>query len=231
MTDFRAEVRRQIELEDEARALGVGRYTKELGEFLARHYDANVIRSIILSARSGALFTGDTGGTGLQNAAFATDASALIDGMSMGRQAMDEKDVPLTSQALFALLKPAQWYMLARSEKNLNKNYNGDTASVRSMSFTTIDDTTVLKSNLAPFGDNDSANTAIPAPYRAKFGTTVGTMWTPYAAASAIVQDVGFTIVDQPEKQGTLLIARMMVGTRKLRSKCAVELRTGAIPA
>lgn len=51
------------------------------------------------------------------------------------------------------------------------------------------------------------------------------------AACSAIVQDVGFQIVDQPEKQGTLLISRMMVGTRKLRSKCAVELRTGAIPS
>lgn len=80
------------------------------------------------------------------------------------------------------------------------------------------------------FGADDSANAANPAPYRAKYGTTLGVIWTPMAACSAIVQDPSFQIVDQPEKQGTLLISRMMVGTRKLRSKCSIELRTGAIP-
>jgi hypothetical protein len=208
-------------------------YTKELGEFLARHYDANVLRTLILAARAGALFPGDTGGTGLQNAAFATDASALIDGFSAAKQAMDEKDVPVNSMPVHGLLRPAQWYLVARSDKNLNRDTNGGTASVRSMTLTTIDDIQVHKSNIASgvFGQDDSANATIPAPYRAKFGTTVGTIWTPMAACSAIVQDPSFQIVDQPEKQGTLLISRMMVGTRKLRSKCAVELRTGAVPA
>lgn len=208
-------------------------YTTELGEFLARHYDGNVIRTLILAARSGALFTGDQGGTGLQDANFTTSATALIDGFSAGKQAMDEKDVPVESQAVHGLLKPAQWYLVARSDKNLNRDFNGGVGSIRSMTLNTIDDIQVHKSNIASevFGADDSANTAIPAEYRAKFGTTVGLIWTPYAAASAIVQDVGFQIVDQPEKQGTLMISRMMVGTRKLRSKCAVELRTGAIPA
>lgn len=207
-------------------------YTKELGEFLARHYDANVLRTLILAARAGALFSGDTGGTGLQNAAFTTDANALIDGFSAAKQAMDEKDVPVNSMPVHGLLRPAQWYLVARSDKNLNRDVNGGTASVRSMTLTTIDDIQVHKSNIASgvFGVDDSANTAIPAPYRAKFGTTVGAIWTPMAACSAIVSDPSFQIVDQPEKQGTLLISRMMVGTRKLRSKCAVELRTGAIP-
>ncbi|EQB10382.1 major capsid protein [Novosphingobium lindaniclasticum] len=208
-------------------------YTKELGEFLARHYDANVLRTLILAARAGALFPGDTGGTGLQNAAFTTDANALIEGFSAAKQAMDEKDVPVNSMPVHGLLKPAQWYLVARSDKNLNRDTNGGTASVRSMTLTTIDDIQVHKSNIASgvFGADDSANAAIPAPYRAKFGTTVGVIWTPMAACSAIVQDPSFQIVDQPEKQGTLLISRMMVGTRKLRSKCAVELRTGAVPA
>lgn len=207
-------------------------YTKELGEFLARHYDANVIRMILLAARGGALFTGDQGGTGLVDANLATSATALIDSISAAKQAMDEKDVPVNSQPVHALFKPAQWYLIARSDKNLNKDFNGGVGSIRSMTLNTIDDIQVHKSNIASsvFGADDSANTAIPAAYRAKFGTTVGAVWTPMAACSAIVQDVGFQIVDQPEKQGTLLLSRMMVGTRKLRNKCAVELRTGAIP-
>lgn len=208
-------------------------YTKELGEFLARHYDANVIRTILLAARGGALFAGDQGGTGLENASFTTDANALIDGFSAAKQAMDEKDVPVNSMPVHGLLKPAQWYLVARSDKNINRDTNGGGASIRSMTLNTIDDINIHKSNIASgvFGADDSANAAIPADYRAKFGTTVGAVWTPMAACSAMVQQPSFQMVDQPEKQGTLLLSRMMVGTRTLRNKCAVELRTAAVPA
>lgn len=97
-------------------------YTKEMGEFLARHYDGNVLRTLILASRGPALFSGDTGGTGLQNAAFANDAVALIDGFSAAKQAMDEKDVPVNSQPVHGVLRPAQWYLVARSDKNLNQD-------------------------------------------------------------------------------------------------------------
>lgn len=214
-------------------------YTKEMGQFLAYHFDKNVMRQILLAARSGALFTGDQGGTGLQNASFATDANALIDGFSAAKQAMDEKDVPVDRVPVHGLLKPAQWYLVARSDKNLNRDTNGGSADIRKMTLTTIDDIQVHKSNLCPFGEDSTTgdfvdNTKdafIPAAYRGKFGTTVGAIWTPMAAASVIVQEIGFQVESQPRKQGDLLISRMMVGTRKLRSKCAVELRTGAIPA
>lgn len=216
-------------------------YTKELGEFLARHFDANILRTIVLAARGAAAFTEDQGGTGLQNASYGTDGAVLLDGIAAAKLAMEEKDVPVGSQPVHALFKPAQWSLMARTDKNLNRDTNGGSASIKSMTLSTIDDVMVHKSNIAAevYGQDCTAgdyvdNTKdkfIPASYRAKFGTTVGAVWTPWAAASAIVQDPSFQIVDQPEKQGTLLIARMMTGTRKLRTKCAVELRTGAIPA
>lgn len=215
-------------------------YTKEMGEFLARHYDANILRTILKAARSGALFAGDAGGSAVVNASLATDGTALLTSISAAKQAMDEKDVPVNSQPVYALFKAAQWYLMAQSDKNLNRDTNGGGASIRSMSLNTIDDVMVLKSNIANevYGvDNTAApySTAndekfIPAYYRAKFGTTVGTVWTPMAACSALVKDVTFQIEDQPRKQGALLIAGMMTGTRTLRSKCAVELRTGAVP-
>lgn len=214
-------------------------YTTEMGSFLARHFDRNVMRTVILAARSGALFAGDQGGSAVVAGNLATDANALIDALSASKQAMDEKDVPVDAQVINALLKPAQWYLVARSDKNLNRDTNGGSADIRKMSLTTIDDINVLKSNLAPFGEDSRAgnftNAAhedfIPAVYRGSFGTTIGAVWTPMAAASVIVQEIGFQVEPQPRKQGDLLIARMMVGTRKLRSKCAVELRTGAVPA
>lgn len=213
-------------------------YLTALGQALAERFDRNIARTLLLASRAGALFSGDQGGSAIVDAALTTDANKLIDAFSMAKQTMDEKDVPVESQPVFGLLKPAQWYLVARSDKNLNKDFNG-VATIQRMSLTTIDEIQILKSNLTPFGEDSRAgnyaNVAhkdfVPAPYRGSFGTTCGVVWTPYAAASAMVQDVGFNIVEQPEKQGTLLLSRMMVGTRKLRSKCAVELRTGAIPA
>jgi hypothetical protein len=152
---------------------------------------------------------------------------------------MFEQDVPVNSMPVHGLLRPAQWYLVARSDKNLNSDVNGGTASVRKMTLETIDDIQIHKSNLTPFGEdsrtgnfaNASNDAFTPAYYRGSYGTTVGLVWTPMAAASAIVQDVSFQIEDQPRKQGSLLLARLMVGTRTLRNKCAMELRTAAIPA
>ncbi|MGN6422699.1 MAG: hypothetical protein ACTHLA_05255 [Asticcacaulis sp.] len=68
------------------------------------------------------------------------------------------------------------------------------------------------------------AQGAIPAKYRADFTNTVAAVWTPQAVATAEVQSVSTQVVDQPHKQGTLMISRMMVSTDSLRTKCAVEL-------
>jgi hypothetical protein len=216
-------------------------YMSEMGQYLARHYDANVLRTILKAARSGALFTGDAGGSAVVNANLLTSGTDLIDAVSAAKQAMDEKDVPVNSMPVYAAFKAAQWYLMARTDKNLNRDTNGSDASIRSMKLTTIDDIQVLKTNIANevFGvDNTGApySTAgdekfIPSYYRAKFGTTAGVVWTPMAACSALVEDVKFQIEDQPRKQGALMIAALTTGTRTLRSKCAVELRTGAVPA
>jgi hypothetical protein len=202
-------------------------YTEAMGRAMAEHYDANVARMIVKSSRQGALFTGDQGGSALTNAAYATTATTLFDGISQAKETMDGKKVPVNQQPVRALLPTAQWYLLARSDKNLNRDFNGGVASIQKHTLTTIDDIEVIKSNNlnSVFGANDSANTAIPSLYRIDMTNTRGVVYTPYAAATAVVQDLGFQMVDQPEKQGVLLIARRMVGTRPLRSKTAVELK------
>lgn len=202
-------------------------YTEALGRAMAEHYDANVARMIVKSSRQGALFAGDSGGSALTNAAYATTATTLFDGISQAKETMDGKKVPVNSQPVRAILPTAQWYLLARSDKNLNRDFNGGVANIQKHTLTTIDDIEVIKSNNlnSVFGANDSANTVIPSLYRIDMTNTRGAVYTPYAAATAVVQDLGFQMVDQPEKQGVLLISRRMVGTRPLRSKTAVELK------
>lgn len=200
-------------------------YTEAIGRALAEHYDANVARMIVTSSRQGALFTGDQGGSALTNAAYADTATTLFDGISQAKETMDSKKVPVDSQRLYAGLKTAQWYLLARSDRNLSRDYNGGAADIRKHTLTTIDDIDVIKSNNLPFGTDDTLNTNIPVEYRLDMTNTIGAVFTPYAAATVVVQDLGFQMVDQPHKQGVLLIGRRMVGTRPLRSKTAVELK------
>lgn len=202
-------------------------YTEAIGRELAEQFDRQVMRAIIKAARAGALFTGDSGGTALTNAGFATTATTLFDGLSQAKESMDSKRVPVDSQPVYGVLQPAQWYLLARSDRNLNRDYNGGAASIQKHSLTTVDDIQIAKSNVASgvFGVNSSADTSIPAYYRIDASNTRGIVFTPYAAASVIVQDTGFQLVDQPEKQGVLMLGRQMTGTRVLRSKAAVELK------
>lgn len=202
-------------------------YAAELGGALARFYDTNVMRRVIQAARQGALFSGDVGGSALTNASYATSATALFDGISDSRLTMEQKDVPVDAQPLYALFKPLQFSLMARSDRNLSRDFNGQDQTIRSIQrgFKTYDDVNVLKSNITPFGVDDSANGALPTKYRANYTNTIGVVWNPMAAATAEVQGLSSQVVDQPQKQGTLLISRLMVGTDPLRSKCAVELK------
>jgi hypothetical protein len=203
-----------------------GPYANELGRALATAYDRNVARTLFRAARAGALFTGDTGGSVLTNATMGTSATTLFDSISAAKQTMDEKDVPIEQVPLYAAFRAAQWYLMARSDRNLNRDFNGGDASLRSQNLRTVDDIQIVKSNLLPAGTNSTSDTTIPLKYRIDMTKSVGVVWTPQAIATAEVQGLSTQVIDQPSKQGTLMIGRLMVGTDPVRSKCAVELAT-----
>lgn len=200
-------------------------YSTEVGNELALAYDRNVCRNIIRAARGGALFTGDGGGAALTNAGFANNAQALFDGISQAKQAMEEKDVPVDRMPVYAAFRPAQWYIMARSDRALNKD-TGDGGSIAQSVLNTVDKIQIVKSTAFPFGVNDSANAALPAAYRINMTNTVGMIWTPMAAATLQLMDVQMEAEYDMRRQGTLMLGKYLVGHGPLRNKCAVELRT-----
>lgn len=197
-------------------------YSKELGDALALFYDKNVARNLVLASRGAELFTGDGGGSSLTAAGFATDAATLIDGFSDGIEAMETRDVPVEDFPVYAAVKPAQWYLLANYDKNINKDYNAE-GDIKNLKVTTLAGTNVVKSNAFPWGVNDSANTDIPSKYRANFTNTRFVQWI--EAAAGTLQLMGLTFEEgwDIRRQGTLMLAKMAVGHGTLRSKCAVE--------
>lgn len=199
-------------------------YSNEVGLALAEAYDKNVARNILRAARGAELFSGDGGGAALTNANFATTANDLFAGISQAKQAMEEKDVPVDRMPVYAAFKPAQWYIMARSDKALHKD-TGDGGSLANTVLNTIDGIAVVKSNAFPFGVNDSANSALPADYRINMTNTRGLVWTPMAAATLQLMDVTMESEYDVRRQGTLMLGKYFVGHGPLRNKCAVELK------
>lgn len=202
-------------------------YSSELGSATALAYDKNVCRNIIRAARGAELFTGDGGGAQIDNANFAASSNDLLDGISQAKQTMEEKDVPVDRLPVYAAFLPAQWYLMARSDKALNKD-TGDGGSIANTVLNTVDQVSIVKSNAFPFGVDDSANANIPTNYRLNMSTTVGAVWTPMAAGTVQLADVQMESEYDVRRQGTLMLSKYLVGHGPLRSKCAVELRTGA---
>lgn len=226
-----------------------GPYSQELGHSLALFYDRMIAQNIIVSARGTELFTGDGGGTVVQesdvggSADFVSSAADAIAAINLAKQKMDEKDVPVDIMPVYACVKTPIWYLIANSDKNINRDFGGD-GSLARQSLRTISDIEIIKSNAPLFGRdvtpyNASSNadglvgapsgayalpSTYPAKYHADLTNTIGMVWTEPAAA--VLQLMGLQMESEWDirRQGTLMVAKMAVGAGALRSKCAVEL-------
>lgn len=225
-------------------------YATELGNALALFYDRQVIQSVIQAARGGALFVGDQGGTVLQesdisgSADFVTSATDMFAVLNLAKQRLDEKDVPVDTMQVYAGLKPTQWYLLANSDKNLDKDYDGQ-GTVGVQGLRTVSDIVVRKSNAPLFGYDvtpwhattntdgivgqidhvDELPADYPVKYHADLTSTVGAVWCEPAAAMLQLSGLEIETEYDIRRQGTLMVAKMAIGSDKLRTKCAVEIK------
>ena len=201
-------------------------YTTEMGRALALAYDKNVARNVIKAARGSALFTGDQGGSAITDADSDTNAASLAGSIWTAKQTLEEKDVNVDTTDVNAVLKPAQWYLLAQDPTLvMNKDVDGD-GSFSQGKFDLIGGVKVSKSNALPWGTNDSANTDIPAANRIDMSTTTAAVFTEAAAATVQLMGMGMESEYDIRRQGTLMVAKYAVGHGSLLNKCAVEIKT-----
>lgn len=225
-------------------------YSAELGNAMALAYDRIVTQCLLAASRGSALFTDDDAGGSVQEtdvasgADFTTSGSDLIEGVDLAKQKLDEKDVPVEN-GVSALFLPAQWYLMARTDHNLNSQYGGQ-STVGHQSLTTLSDVSIIKSNAPLFGKDvtayDSSTNAdglvgapsgkyrLPAGFATKYQgdntKTVGVVWT--EAAAALLQLMGLKMESKWDmrRQVTFILAKMAIGAGPLRSKCAMEIKT-----
>jgi hypothetical protein len=198
-------------------------YSTELGLALALAYDKNIARNIMRAANGPALFSGDTGGSSTLDADAETSATSLAASIIAAKQSMEEKDVPVETTQVNAVMKPAQWYLLAQETTAvLNRDVDGD-GSYSKGSFSMIGGVQVFKSNALPFVD-DSANLSIPAPYRVNGAVTAALVFTEAACATVQLLGLGMESEYDIRRQGSLMVAKYAVGHGPLINKCAQEI-------
>ena len=235
-----------------------GPYSTEIGRALALFDDRTVAQVIVKAARGAELFTGDGGGSSVQetdvgmSADFATSGTDLISAVNLAKQAMDEKRVPVETMAVNAVFLPAQWYLMANSDKNINRDFGGASTTGKQV-LKLVSDISIIKSNAPYFGqdvnlwvtssnedgivtaaggqfsstvsEEDALPNDYPSKYRGDLTNTVGAVWCEPAVAYLQLLGLNMETVWDARRRGHLLIAEMAVGLDALRTKCAVEIK------
>ena len=224
-------------------------YSEALGRSLALLEDRTIAQNIAVAARDTVeLFNGDGSGSRVVEADitgtgdFDADGADLVTAINLAKQALDERDVPVDTLQVHSVVKPAQWYLIANTDGNLNRDYNGGEGSTFGrQSLRLVSDVIIYKSNAPLFGVNVTPTAgggivgavgetrvpaAFPTKYHADLTETRGLVYC--EPAVAYLQLLGLQMESgwDMRRQGTLMLAKMAIGMGKLRSKCAVEIAT-----
>lgn len=198
-------------------------YSQEAGRALAYQMDKNVQQCAILGARTTTpLVTGLNGGSSFTSSGtlYKTSATDLAAGLFLARQTLTEKHFPMT-EAAWAYMRPAQYYLLAQATSLINKDWGGS-GSYADGKINKIADIEFVPSMHFP-------NTLVasgPSKYQGDFTKSAAVITTRMSVGT--VKLIGLTVESEysVRHQGTLVVAKYLVGHDFLRPDASVELKT-----
>lgn len=196
-------------------------YSRAQGMALAKEWDVNVLRTGILNSRQSATVTGGNGGTKITSATSKTDATALVAACFAAAQAMDEKDVPAEGRVIY--LKPAQYYLLVNSGLSvINRDFSSDNGDVGRGNIFRVAGLEIVKTNNLPTTNVVTG----PTKYQGNFSTTTALVQHSSAVGTVKLRDLQTESEYQIQRQGTLMVAKYLVGHGGLRPEASVEIAT-----
>lgn len=210
-------------------------FSKELGAELARAYDRNVLRQIVLAARTAA--DGPfPGGNVIVDAALENSGAISgvdwIEAIRAANIALFNKDVPESAPRYFAC--NAEVFDAIKYAKDaaghylvVNRDF-GEQKIANRVESLQIDGVTILRSRLLPT-TNLSADTSVWSKYRADYSGTKAILWVPDAVATVELLGVAMETERDVRRQEDFMVAKMAVGHGTLRPEGAVEFRKAAL--
>ena len=210
-------------------------YADELGKALAKQYDINVAKVIANASRASTTLSGGNGGiTAAMASGKTTSASVTGDDLAGAiydiAQTMDERDIPTTDR--FCVLPPAEYYKLAEEatrtvSTDFNPQGNGSFASGKVQQVAGIP---IMMSNSVP-QSNRSAVTGENNTYSGDDSKTIGLVFHKSAVGTVKLMDMKTEISGSDYNlmyQGTLMIAKYMLGHGVLRPEGAATIKLAA---
>jgi hypothetical protein len=211
------------------------KFADAAGYELAKVFDKNVFRSIILAARAAADVSFPAGNNvtdaSLVNTG-AIDGAAWIEAIRDANEALFGKDVPdsearymAVNIAVFNAIKYAkdangQYLLINRDFGNLGAGGVAGRGRVLD-----VDGVQVYPTRNLPT-TNETADTSVYSKYRANYSTTTGVLWTPMAVGTVKAMDIGFETMRDTRRLEDFTVAKMLCGHGTLRPECAVEFKT-----
>ena len=211
------------------------KFADAMGYELAKVFDKNVFRQLILAAR--------TSSDGPFPAGTVITDSALTDtGVANGadwiahireaRRALYNLDVPEHLPLYFAangnVFDAIKWATDANGRYLvLDRDFapsGGGTIQGHEERLV-IDGVQIFKSRNMPTAD-ETSTTSVYSKYRSNYSTMTGVMWTPMAMATVRRMDINFETERDTRRLEDFMVASMLVGHGTLRPECAVEFKT-----
>ena len=215
-----------------------GIYAKECGSALARQADRNVFRTV---AKAAFITDGTNDETYTANqqigtlAADAADPQKIVAAIYKAVEEFSKKNVPFDNAVV--VLPPEQYYSLLNVSDItkaawLNRDVGG-VGSTAGRQIPMVAGLPVMMSNHLPqtnqstaLADGDEApiTASRAGKYKGDFSKIKGLIFTPDAAATVKLMDLGVESEYQIERQGTLIVAKYAMGHNILRPACAIAL-------
>jgi len=211
-------------------------FSAELGRALAREFDRNVLRQIVLAARTAADGPFPAGNVitdaALVNSSIAaTTGKSWVDHIREANIALFNKNVPpdmprflVVNADVFDSIKYAvdstHGYLV------INRDFGEQAGGVAGAGgMIQIDGVTIMRSNLMPT-TNESSDTGVYSKYRANYSTTTGIMWCQEAVGTLKLMDMAMEVERDVRRQEDFMVSKMAVGHGTLRPELAVEFKT-----
>lgn len=197
-------------------------YTRLLARALSKKADEQLLRVGVLAARASATVTGGNAGTVIDaGAGVETTASTLRAALFDAQTAMNKKDVPEEDRV--CILRPDQYEILAEDTVTLNRDW-GMTGSLADGKVARLAGFNLLWSNNLPTQGVVAAETGTNNTYSGTFTNTVALCFQREAIGTVKLRDLVMESAYDIRRQGTLMVAKYMMGHGKLRPECAVEI-------
>jgi hypothetical protein len=207
-------------------------YSEDVGQALSKLYDADVSRVIMNAARVTAasvkgVYPNDTLASTEINALFATDGPTLFNGITDAQVLLDSRDVPMAGRS--TVLRPAQYYLLIKSEKPIDRRMNGDgvTGGYASGEVKEVMGVPIFKSNNYANTNNVGDATQV-AGRQHDYSTSQFITFHKEAAGTVALQDVTMEAEYDMRRQGWLMVGKYLCGHDVLRPEAAFEGQSAA---